>query len=180
MTGVPKVIPRSENPHRNPPDAEPKIDFVQREVPHCLGPRNGANTAEGRKRMLSNARRNLTLLLVVALGTGMIDTALAADSSEQYPSSLEQKLGAGLVNTATGWVELIKSPVAITKKGGIGWGITLGPLMGVVHTVGRTACGLFDLVTFILPTKPLVKPRMIWQDFDIETTYNPEFEFYDQ
>jgi putative exosortase-associated protein (TIGR04073 family) len=116
------------------------------------------------------AVRTLAALIVPA-------AVAAADAS--YPDNIEQKLGAGLLNTSTGWVELIKSPVAITKKGGIGWGMTLGPVMGVVHTVGRTACGLFDLVTFVLPTKPLVEPHMIWQDFYRETTYNPEFQYYD-
>jgi putative exosortase-associated protein (TIGR04073 family) len=130
--------------------------------------------------MMSDGRRSLlaVLVLAVALAGGKVHAA-AANSDEQYPSNLEQKLGAGLVNTATGWMELVKSPVAITKKGGIGWGMTLGPVMGVVNTVGRTACGIFDLITFVLPTKPLVNPPMIWQDFYRETTYNEQFEVYD-
>lgn len=119
-----------------------------------------------------------TVAAVVIL-IGVWKSATADAKTEPYPANLEQKLGAGLVNTATGWVELAKTPIAMSKKEGIGWGLTLGPVMGVVNTIGRTACGVFDVVTFILPTKPLIEPPMIWQDFETPTTYKGHFEIYD-
>ena len=120
------------------------------------------------------------IVLAVVIWIGLLTSATADTKTEQYPVNLEQKLGAGLLNTATGWVELAKTPIAISKKEGIGWGLTLGPVMGVVNAVGRTSCGVFDVVTFILPTKPLIEPHMIWQDFDTETKYNSKFEIYDK
>ena len=102
---------------------------------------------------------------------------LAADE-EKYPDSLEQKLGAGLANAATGWVELAKSPIVISNKEGLVMGLTVGLAKGLFNTIGRTFWGVFDVVTFILPTKPMVEPHMIWQDFDTETTYNSKFETY--
>ncbi len=120
--------------------------------------------------------RKISAALIAAMST-VLAFPRAADA--EYPDNLEQKLGAGLVNMATGWVELIKSPVAIGKKEGIGWGMTLGPLMGVLHTAGRTGSGVFDIVTFVLPTKPMVDPPMIWQDFYRETTYRDRFEVYE-
>ena len=128
--------------------------------------------------IMNNASKAISVVFVMILLNSGILRAAAANQTEQYPVSLEQKLGAGLLNTATGWVEPVKTPIAISKKEGLGLGLTLGPVMGVVNTVGRTACGLFDVVTFVLPTKPLVEPHMVWQDFYTETTYNRQFEIY--
>ena len=119
------------------------------------------------------------LAIAIALAISSSPVQAAAGDPEKYPVSLEQKLGAGLINTATGWVELIKTPIAISKKDGLGMGLTVGLAKGIVNTVGRTFWGVFDVVTFILPTKPMVEPHVIWQDFDTETSYNKKFEIYE-
>jgi len=116
--------------------------------------------------------------LALAVVTAMSCASPQVVADEKYPVSLEQKLGAGLVNTATGWVELVKSPIAVSKKEGLGMGLTVGLAKGLVNTIGRTFWGVFDVMTFILPTKPMVQPHLIWQDFDTETTYNSKFEIY--
>jgi putative exosortase-associated protein (TIGR04073 family) len=110
---------------------------------------------------MNNASKAISVVFVMILLNREILRAAAANQTEQYPVSLEQKLGAVLLNATTKWVELVKTPIAISKKEGLGLGLTLGPVMGV----GRTACSLFDVVTFVLPTKPLVEPNMVWQDF---------------
>jgi putative exosortase-associated protein (TIGR04073 family) len=120
-----------------------------------------------------------TIICILVLLAGSATMSLADTKVEPYPGNLEEKLGAGLLNSVTGWLELVKTPMALSKKDGLGWGLTLGLPMGVFNAIGRTSCGLFDVVTFILPTKPMVKPNMIWQDFDTETTYNTSFETYD-
>ncbi len=104
--------------------------------------------------------------------------APAAADEEKFPVSLEQKLGAGLINAATGWMEIVKTPVDISKKEGLGMGLTVGLAKGLFNVVGRTFWGVFDVVTFILPTKPMVEPHMIWQDFDKETRYKNRFETF--
>ena len=116
----------------------------------------------------------IVLALVMAISSAPVQAA----DGEKYPVSLEQKLGAGLVNTATGWLELAKSPIVISKNEGLGMGLTVGLAKGLVNTIGRTFWGVFDVVTFILPTKPMIEPHLIWQDFDTETTYNRKFEIY--
>lgn len=125
------------------------------------------------------SQRRKSIVLAAALLVSSLTTQAADNEREKYPVNLEQKLGAGILNSVTGWVELVKSPVAVSKKEGLGLGLTLGVAKGLGNTIGRTACGLFDVLTFILPTKPLVEPHMIWQDFDTETTYNDTFETYD-
>jgi putative exosortase-associated protein (TIGR04073 family) len=121
--------------------------------------------------------RTVRLALTLILGIATASSLHAADG-EPYPESLEQKLGAGLANATTGWVELAKTPMVISKKDGLGMGLSVGLAKGVVNTIGRTFWGVFDVVTFIIPTKPMIEPHMIWQDFDTETSYNSKFETY--
>ncbi len=116
--------------------------------------------------------------LALALAMAMSFAPVQAVGEEKYPVSLEQKLGVGLLNAATGWVELAKTPIVISNKEGLGMGLTVGVAKGLFNTLGRTFWGVFDVVTFVLPTKPMVEPHLIWQDFDTETTYNSKFEFY--
>jgi len=49
-------------------------------------------------------------------------------------------------------------------------------MTGIVHMLGRTLCGTVDLVTFMIPTKPLVNPDFIWKNFDRETSYNMNWQ----
>jgi len=44
-------------------------------------------------------------------------------------------------------------------------------MTGIVHMLGRTLLGTADLVTFMVPTKPMIYPDYIWKDFNKETTY---------
>jgi hypothetical protein len=41
--------------------------------------------------------------------------------------------------------------------------------------LGRTGCGIVDLITFPIPTKPIAYPVYIWDNFDIDTTYGEVF-----
>ena len=122
--------------------------------------------------------KNKGLAVAIVLAITSAPVQAAGDDREKYPVSLEQKLGAGLLNTATGWVELAKTPIAISKKDGLGMGLTVGFAKGIVNTIARTFWGVFDVVTFVLPTKPMIEPHLIWQDFYTETRYNSQFEIY--
>jgi putative exosortase-associated protein (TIGR04073 family) len=74
-----------------------------------------------------------------------------------YPQGAVEKGKQGIINTFTGWLEI---PVQISKgyKQGVGeegknnlLGGVLGFFRGLGHGVGRTASGLFQLVTCVLP-----------------------------
>ncbi len=118
--------------------------------------------------------------LAIAVALAIAAAPLLADEAEdeQFPTSIEQKLGAGLINATTGWVEIVKTPIAISKKDGLGLGLTVGLAQGIINMMGRTLWGMFDVVTFILPTKPMILPHVIWQDFDTETRYKNKFETF--
>lgn len=105
-------------------------------------------------------------------------TQAAGDEYEKYPVNLKQKLGAGLVNTATGWVELAKTRIVVSKENGLAMDLAAGLTKGIVNTIGRTWWRVFGVVTFILLAEPMIEPHMICQDFDMETGYHGEFETY--
>ena len=49
--------------------------------------------------------------------------------------------------------------------------MTNGFFVGIVHAVGRTLSGVFDVTTFVVPTTSFVQSEYIWNNFDQETTY---------
>jgi len=88
-----------------------------------------------------------------------------------YPTKVGEKLGNGIANVVTGFVEIPKTMMVTSKREGVAYGVTAGFFTGIVHTVGRTLTGAVDIATFFVPTTPIVRPPYIWEDFDRETTY---------
>jgi len=108
---------------------------------------------------------------LAAMFAALFIVALPSAMAEDYGSGVVDKFSRGFANTATGWVELPKNIVNTTKKDNIGYGLTVGLVMGVVHTVGRTVVGAVELVTFFIPSQEFVEPRYVWEPFDKDTTY---------
>ncbi|MCX7087863.1 MAG: exosortase system-associated protein, TIGR04073 family [Methylococcales bacterium] len=98
------------------------------------------------------------------------------DQGNSHISRVGEKLGVGIMNVATGVVEIPRTMIASSKKNGIAYGVTAGFITGIMHTVGRTLCGTMDLVTFMIPTKSLVHPEYVWNNFSQETTYTSNFQ----
>jgi putative exosortase-associated protein (TIGR04073 family) len=94
-----------------------------------------------------------------------------SERTQSYPAMAGEKLVNGITNTATGFVELPKTMIITTQREGVAYGLTIGLVTGIMHTIGRTVFGALDAVTFLIPTEPTVRPNYIWQDFDKETTY---------
>ena len=88
-----------------------------------------------------------------------------------YPTKIGEKLGNGVANIVTGFVEIPKTMIVTSHNDGMAYGMTNGFFVGIVHAVGRTLSGAFDVATFLVPTTPLVRADYIWNDFDKETTY---------
>lgn len=61
--------------------------------------------------------------------------------------------------------------ILTSRRDGPAYGLTVGLVTGIMHTIGRTVFGVLDAATFFIPTQPTVRPPYIWQDFDKETTY---------
>ena len=65
-----------------------------------------------------------------------------------------------------------------SAKDGVGMGLTFGFVKGLTNLVGRTLTGIVDVVSFPIPTKPMVTPAVVFQEFDQETTYASGWETY--
>ena len=113
-----------------------------------------------------------TLLLLVSLCLFTPYTATASS----YPEKLGTKLGNGITNAVTGIVEIPKSIMITNRTNGPAYAATAGFMTGLVQMLGRTGCGVIDLVTFMIPTKPIVQPGFVCQNFKQETTYTSKWE----
>jgi len=98
--------------------------------------------------------------------------AVALPAFAQEGSAIEKmgkKLGRGIVNVVTGWVELPKNiyDTSVETNNPL-MGITYGTLKGVGMTVVRTGAGAYDVVTFLFPIpqnyQPVLKPEFVFEE----------------
>ena len=92
-----------------------------------------------------------------------------------YGSHVGYKALNGIANLATAVLEIPKSIINTTNDSNLAYGLTGGLLKGVIHTAGRIATGVTDIITVSIPTKPITQPVYIWDDFDVDTSYNDVF-----
>lgn len=118
-----------------------------------------------------------SLLVLSALCFLSPQVALANGATgDSYPEKIGEKLGTGIVNVVTGFVEIPKNIAIESKENGAAYGLTIGFITGIVHSVGRTLTGALDVATFMIPTKPLINPDLVWKDFNKKTDYDPQWE----
>jgi putative exosortase-associated protein (TIGR04073 family) len=113
-----------------------------------------------------------SLLILSALFFFSPQAAMAHD----YVEGVGDKLAHGIANTVTGIGEIPKNIIIETNEKGLAYGIPVGFFTGLVHGVGRTLTGVVDLVTFVIPTKPIIEPDFIWENWDKKTHYKPEWK----
>lgn len=123
----------------------------------------------------------LELLMKQLLKTMLIVSAfffaISYDASaSSYPARLGAKLGNGIANATTGIVEIPKTIMVTNRAQGPAYAATAGLITGIVHMMGRTLSGAYDLVTFMIPTKPIVTPDYVWENFDKETSYRSTWQ----
>lgn len=106
-------------------------------------------------------------------------SADTAQPQATYGSIVGKKLGTGVANLATGWIEIPKNTVNLVNDVDTKWvlfGVVGGIIKGTLHTLGRTMTGVLDFITFPLPTEPMIHPPLVWEKFGEDTTYGPYFE----
>lgn len=118
--------------------------------------------------------RKIFLGMVTGIGMavciGQAEMAWGAEAPT-YGEQFAEKAGTGFTNLLTGWIEIPKNVINVTNESNILWGLTGGVIKGTLHTVARTAAGAFDFITSPIPTKPLVRPAFVWENFTVDTTY---------
>lgn len=97
--------------------------------------------------------------------------ASPALAAENYGVNIGEKLGRGLGNVVTGWLEIPKNIVNTTRDSNVGIGVSLGFVKGIGHTLGRTLVGAGELATFFIPTPEIIHPTYIFENFYRDTTY---------
>lgn len=110
----------------------------------------------------------ITLMLVLSAGSAF--AAHDADVTRQQ-TCLDQmlhKLGRGVVNTLTCWVEIPRQISVEWEKTDPATGLVLGTVKGFGWGFARLATGVYDTVTFPLPVppgyQPLIEPEFIITD----------------
>jgi putative exosortase-associated protein (TIGR04073 family) len=76
------------------------------------------------------------------------------------------KLGRGVANALTGWVELPKNIYSTTIEENALSGMTLGLAKGAGMSIVRTSTGIFEVATFPFPLpedyKPVLEPEYVF------------------
>lgn len=76
------------------------------------------------------------------------------------------KLGRGVANTLTGWVEVPKNICSTSTEENVLSGITLGTIKGLGLGLLRTGAGIYDIVTFPFPLpegyRPFLEPEYVF------------------
>lgn len=117
---------------------------------------------------------------------------------KSYGSLVGDKALNGFANIVTGPLEMPKSiinqinysydygnsynnnNINFDPDNNIIYGIFGGVISGALNTTGRILTGVTDLVTFPLPTKPIVQPKYVWDDFDKTNSYGQVFRLLDR
>ena len=85
-----------------------------------------------------------------------------------YAGDPIEKLGRGIANTATGWVEIPMEIGRSVEKSGDMAGLITGPLKGIAKAIGRTVVGIYDIVTFLIPLprryEPVIEPAYVFEN----------------
>ncbi len=120
-------------------------------------------------------KRKRTIAVAVGLGFALLCPPVYASSTPF------DKLGRGGANLVTGWMELPIQIAKTTESEGSLAGSSLGFVRGLLFGVGRTAIGVLEVVTFILPNHtgdrgpaddpygPIVQPEfLIFRQGDVD------------
>lgn len=98
--------------------------------------------------------------------TALLVVALLTISTPSYAQDAFKKLGRGVVNTFTGWIEVPKGIVDESKESNVFTGLTVGTIKGFGLGLVRTGAGIYEALTFPFPIpegyEPIVKPEFVY------------------
>ena len=101
------------------------------------------------------------LIIAVAIVTIL---SIATASYAQDPA---KKLGRGIANILTGWVEIPKNIYNTSIEMNPLVGLTVGTAKGIGMSIVRTGAGVYELITFPFPIPedymPILEPEFVFQ-----------------
>ena len=94
--------------------------------------------------------------------------SFAAVNAYAYDRNAATKLGRGLANAATCWIELPKQIYLVSKEREPFTGAIYGAAQGLCYSALRLAGGAYDAVTFLIPPydKPLLEDEFVFEGWD--------------
>ncbi len=108
--------------------------------------------------MTNRFRRVMTVFAVLVLALSSATICFASDPFT--------KLGRGVANTLTGWVEIPKNIYDTSVEDNAFAGMTLGLAKGAGMTLVRTGAGIYEIATFPFPLpenyKPILEPEYVF------------------
>ncbi|MDF1582102.1 MAG: exosortase system-associated protein, TIGR04073 family [Methyloprofundus sp.] len=118
---------------------------------------------------------NKTILLALLASTFLSFSSLSI-AEESYGEKIGDKALRGLTNFSLSFLEIPKNMIIVTNDTNLIYGLTGGIGLGVLNTLGRLSIGTLDLITFPLPTKPIVQPIHPWNNYlEVNTAYGDLF-----
>lgn len=99
----------------------------------------------------------------------IMEGALSEALARQLAGDMGRKLGRGVVNTSTGWIEFPKAMYVMSQEWGPAFGVVFGSLHGLEASAVRTLAGVYEAATFPVPIPagytPVVMPTsaFTWQ-----------------
>ena len=111
-------------------------------------------------------KRHLLVILCVLLTFAVIlNAATLSFAQGDVIEKMGKKLARGIINIATGWIEIPKNIYDTSVESNPFMGITFGTIKGAGMTVVITALGACDTVTFLFPVPkdyaPILEPEFV-------------------
>ena len=107
--------------------------------------------------------KTLKILVVCFMVLAMLGMA-----TQCYAQDPAKKLGRGLANILTGWVELPKNIYQTSVEENVLSGLTMGLAKGIGMTIVRTGAGVYETVTFPFPIpegyEPVLQPEFVFSE----------------
>lgn len=108
-------------------------------------------------------QKTFRILVVFFIALAMLGAA-----THCYAQNPGRKLGRGLANVLTGWVELPKNIYDTSVEENMLSGLTMGLAKGIGMTIVRTGAGVFEAVTFPFPIpedyQPVLEPEFVFSE----------------
>ncbi len=114
-------------------------------------------------------KMSVKVVVVLVLGiTLATQSAWAVGAEVDTGVGVVTKLFRGIINAATGWMEIPKQMVLVGQDSGPGPAVTWGLIKGVGYAVGRSVVGAYEIVTFPMPIpegyRPIMQPEYVISD----------------
>lgn len=111
--------------------------------------------------------RQAKFILVLFLIIFISSFSLIIDQKFAYADNPVTKLGRGLTNLATGWLEIPKEIAAQLHEKGEIPAFLSAPWLGLVKGLGRMLVGIYDAATCLIPFpkgyKPVIQPEYVFE-----------------